>query len=209
MARYRGPVGKISRRLGIGITEKGQRVLNKRSYPPGQHGPGARRRQTSDYGLQLLEKQKARYMYGVLERQFRRIFEKAQRVHGETGAALFTLLERRLDNVVYRLGLATTRSQARQIVSHGHITVNGRKTNIPSFTVKVGDKVAVRPESRRRAYFKNLADSGELNRRNVPDWLRHNAVDQAGEVLTLPRREDAEPGINEQLIVEYYSRRKP
>jgi small subunit ribosomal protein S4 len=206
MARYRGPVGKISRRLGIGITEKGQRILNKRAFPPGQHGPAARRRQVSDYGLQLLEKQKARYMYGVLERQFQRIFEKAQRYPGETGTYLFILLERRLDNVVYRLGLATTRQQARQLVSHGHITVNGRKTNIPSYTVKVGEKIAVRPESRRRTYFKNLVDSGDLNRRNVPDWLRLNAADLAGEVISMPRREDAEPGINEQLIVEYYSR---
>jgi small subunit ribosomal protein S4 len=206
MARYRGPVGKISRRLGIGITEKGQRILNKRPFPPGQHGPSARRRQVSEYGLQLMEKQKARYVYGVLERQFQRIFEKAQRFPGETGAHLFILLERRLDNVVYRLGFATTRQQARQLVNHGHITVNGRKTNIPSFTVKVGDKIAVRPESRRRAYFKNLVDGGELNRRNVPDWLRLNAADLAGEVLSLPRREDAEPDINEQLIVEYYSR---
>ena len=116
------------------------------------------------------------------------------------------MLERRLDNVVYRLGLATTRQQARQLVTHGHITVNGRKTNIPSFTVKVGEKIAVRPESRRRPYFKNLVDSGDLNRRNVPDWLRLSAADLAGEVVTMPRREDAEPEINEQLIVEYYSR---
>lgn len=206
MARYRGPVGKISRRLGIGITEKGQRILGKRAFPPGQHGPTARRRQVSDYGLQLQEKQKARYMYGVLERQFRRIFEKAQRYPGETGTYLFILLERRLDNVVYRLGFATTRSQARQLVTHGHITVNGRKTNIPSYTVKVGEVIAVRPESRRRAYFKNLVDSGDLNRRNVPDWLRLNSADLSGEVVSMPRREDAEPGINEQLIVEYYSR---
>src|SRR5215212_6170626 len=206
MARYRGPVGKISRRLGIGITEKGQRILSKRSFPPGQHGPTARRRQVSEYGLQLLEKQKARYMYGLLEKQFQRTFEKAQRYPGETGAYLFILLERRLDNVVYRLGLATTRQQARQLVTHGHVTVNGRKTNIPSFTVKVGEKIAVRPESRRLTYFKNLVDSGELNRQNIPDWLRFSAADLVGEVVTMPRREDGEPEINEQLIVEYYSR---
>jgi small subunit ribosomal protein S4 len=206
MARYRGPVGKISRRLGIGVTEKGQRILAKRSYPPGQHGPTSRRRQVSDYGLQLLEKQKARYVYGVLERQFRRIFEKAQRFPGETGAYLFILLERRLDNVVYRLGLAATRAQARQLVTHGHVTVNGRKTNIPSYTVKVGEKIAVRPESRRRAYFKNLVDGGELGKTRVPDWLRFNAADLAGEVMSMPRREDAEQGIDEQLIVEFYSR---
>jgi small subunit ribosomal protein S4 len=145
-------------------------------------------------------------MYGVLEKQFRRIFEKAQRFPGETGAYLFILLERRLDNVVYRLGLAATRAQARQLVTHGHITVNGRKTNIPSFTVKVGEKIAVRPESRRRAYFKNLVDGGDLGKARVPDWLRFNAADMEGEVVAMPRREDAEQGINEQLIVEFYSR---
>ncbi len=206
MARYIGPVGKISRRLGIGVTEKGQRILAKRPFPPGQHGPSARRRQVSDYGLQLLEKQKARYIYGVLERQFRRIFEKAQRFPGETGAYLLILLERRLDNVVYRLGFATTRAQARQLVTHGHITVNGRKTNIPSYTVRVGETIAIRPESRRRMYFKNLVDSGALAKHKAPDWLRLNPVDLSGEVVAMPRREDAEPGINEQLIVEFYSR---
>jgi small subunit ribosomal protein S4 len=206
MARYHGPVGKVSRRLGIGITEKGQRILNKRSYPPGQHGPGAKRRQVSDYGLQLMEKQKARYLYGVLERQFRRLFEDASRRTGVTGEYLLSLLERRLDNVVYRLGLATTRNQARQLVNHGHIMVDGRKTNIPSYTVKVGQVISVRPESRRRTYFKNLVDSGELNRYRTPDWLRLNPADVSGQVLALPRREDAEPGINEQLIVEFYSR---
>jgi small subunit ribosomal protein S4 len=206
MARYIGPVGKISRRLGIGVTDKGQRILAKRPFPPGQHGPSARRRQVSDYGLQLIEKQKARYVYGVLERQFRRIFAKAQRFPGETGAYLLILLERRLDNVVYRLGFATTRAQARQLVTHGHITVNGRKTNIPSYTVRVGEVIAVRPESRRRMYFKNLVDSGALAKHKAPDWLRLNPADLSGEIVAMPRREDAEPGINEQLIVEFYSR---
>lgn len=206
MARYHGPVGKVSRRLGIGITEKGQRVLNKRSFPPGQHGPSARRRQISDYGLQWMEKQKARYMYGLLERQFVRVFDKAERMSGVTGENLFMLLERRLDNVVYRLGLAETRMQARQLVNHGHVTVNGRKTNIPSFTVKVGEVIAVRPESRRRAYFKNLVEAGDLGKRRVPEWLRLDANNLSGQVVALPRREDAEQGINEQLIVEFYSR---
>jgi small subunit ribosomal protein S4 len=206
MARYRGPVGKISRRLGIGITEKGQRILDKRSYPPGQHGPNARRRQMSDYGVQLQEKQKARYVYGILEKQFRRTFEKAERMPGVTGANLLILLERRLDNTAYRLGLATTRQQARQIVTHGHVTVNGRKTNIPSFIVRVGDVVAVRPESKRRNYFKNLVESGDLNRRQIPDWLRLDTNTLAGTVVALPRREDAELNIDEQLIVEFYSR---
>lgn len=206
MARYTGPVGKVSRRLGIGITEKGQRILNKRSYPPGQHGPGSRRRQMSDYGMQLMEKQKAKYIYGVLERQFRRIFEQASRRSGVTGEYLLSLLERRLDNVVYRLGLATTRQQARQLVTHGHILVDGRKTNIPSYTVKIGQVITVRPESRRRTYFKNLVDSGDLNKHRAPDWLRLSANDLSGTVVALPRREDAEAGINEQLIVEFYSR---
>ena len=206
MARYHGPVGKVSRRLGIGISEKGQRILNKRATPPGQHGPTARRRQVSDYGQQQLEKQKARYIYGLLERQFRRVFEKAERMPGVTGEMLLVLLERRLDNVVYRLGLAETRMQARQLVNHGHVTVNGRKTNIPSFTTKVGEVVAVRPESRRRAYFKNLVEGGDLGKRRTPDWLRLNAAELSGEVLAMPSREDAEQGINEQLIVEFYSR---
>jgi small subunit ribosomal protein S4 len=188
------------------VTEKGQRVLNKRPFPPGQHGPGARRRQVSDYGLQLLEKQKARYVYGVLERQFHRLFVQASRQSGVTGERLLSLLERRLDNVVYRLGLATTRAQARQLVNHGHITVDGRKTNIPSYTVKVGNVIAVRQESRRRNYFKNLMDDGEFQRYRPPEWLRLNPAEFSGEVMSLPRREDAEQGINEQLIVEFYSR---
>jgi small subunit ribosomal protein S4 len=206
MARYHGPVGKISRRLGIGITEKGQRILNKRSYQPGQHGPTARRRQVSDYGLQLMEKQKVKYIYGLLERQFRRVFEQASRRSGVTGEYLLSLLERRLDNVVYRLGMATTRAQARQLVTHGHVTVDGRKTNIPSYTLKVGQVIAVRPESRRRPYFKNLVDSGDLTKYRAPDWLRLSAADLSGTIVALPRREDAEAGINEQLIVEFYSR---
>ena len=205
MARYRGPIAKISRRLNIALTEKAQKVLNKRPFPPGQHGPSARRRQMSDYGMQLQEKQKARYMYGVLEKQFRNLYARAQRVPGETGAALFMLLERRLDNVVYRMGLGATRQQARQLVAHGHITVNGRKTNIPSFTVRVGEKIAVRVESRKRTYFKTILEANELLHR-APEWMRVVHADLSAEIVALPRREDAEQGINEQLIVEFYSR---
>jgi small subunit ribosomal protein S4 len=205
MARYRGPVGKVSRRLGVGITEKGQRVLSKRPFPPGQQG-GRRRRQISDYGLQLTEKQKARHMYGVLERQFHRLFEHASRQSGVTGENLLSLLERRLDNVVYRLGLADTRAQARQLVSHGHVTVDGRRTNIPSFTVRIGHVVAVREQSRKRTYFRNLVDSGDLGRAPIPEWLRLDIEGLSGEMVALPRREDAERDINEQLIVEFYSR---
>jgi len=205
MARYRGPIAKISRRLNIALTEKAQKVLNKRPFPPGQHGPSARRRQMSDYGMQLQEKQKARYMYGVLEKQFRNLYARAQRVPGETGAALFMLLERRLDNVVYRMGLGATRQQARQLVAHGHITVNGRKTNITSFTVRVGEKIAVRVESRKRTYFKTILEAKELLHR-APEWMRVVHADLSAEIVALPRREDAEQGINEQLIVEFYSR---
>ena len=206
MARYRGPVGKVSRRLGFGITAKGEKILNKRSFVPGQHGPTARNPKTSDFSLRLKEKQKARYIYGMLEKQFSRTFEKARRETGETGLHLFILLERRLDNVVYRLGYAGTRAQARQLVSHGHITVNGRKTNIPSYTVKVGEQIAVRPESMKRPYFKELQEGGGAGRNRVPAWLQFEQSSLTGQIAAMPTREDAEPGINEQLIVEYYSR---
>ncbi len=205
MARYRGPVGKVSRRLGFGISEKGERILSKRPFVPGQHGPTQRKNKTSDYALRLAEKQKARYAYGMLEKQFRNTFEKARRETGETGAHFFILLERRLDNTAYRLGLGKTRQQARQLVTHGHITVNGRVLNIPSYVVKVGDRISVRPQSRQRPYFKDLLENGQPNRR-VPAWLRFEAADLVGDVVAIPTREDAEPGISEQLIVEYYSR---
>jgi small subunit ribosomal protein S4 len=203
MARYRGPVGKVSRRLGYGISEKGARILSKRSFVPGMHGPSANtNKKMSDYALRLAEKQKARFTYGILEKQFRRMFEAAKREPGETGATLFSLLERRLDNVVFRLGWAQSRAQARQLVCHGHVTVNGRKTNIASFSVKVGDQIAIRPESRRRPYFANL--SGTAKSQTSQSWL--SAGEMSGQVIALPRREDAEPDINEQFIVEYYSR---
>lgn len=205
MARYRGPVGKVSRRLGFGISEKGERILQRRPYVPGMHGPNARPKKMSDYALRLQEKQKARYTYGILEKQFRRTFELAKRETGETGAAFFSLLERRLDNTVYRLGLAKTRQQARQLVTHGHIQINGRTTDIASYTVRVGEKITVRPQSRNATYFKDLLENGNPNRR-VPAWLSFSAGELAGQVTALPRREDAEPGINEQLIVEFYSR---
>jgi small subunit ribosomal protein S4 len=205
MARYRGPVGKVSRRLGFGISEKGERILQKRPFIPGMHGPTARNKKQSDYALRLAEKQKARYVYGMLEKQFRRTFEKARREPGETGAHFFALLERRLDNVVYRMGFAKSRQQARQLVNHGHITVNGHTVDIASYFVRVGERIAVKPNSRNRPYFKDLLENGQPNRR-VPAWLRFEVGGIGGDVLALPRREDAEPGISEQLIVEYYSR---
>lgn len=206
MARYRGPVGKVSRRLGFGITEKGERILKKRPNPPGMHGAGTGQKKQSDYALRLAEKQKARYVYGVLEKQFRRTFDEAKRLPGETGSNFFSLLERRLDNVIYRLGLAKSRAQARQLVNHGHVTVNGRKTNIPSYTVKVGQTIAVRPQSRNAKYFKELAEEGITRSQRVPAWLSFDAAAMSAQVLGLPRREDAEPGINDLFIVEYYSR---
>jgi small subunit ribosomal protein S4 len=201
MARYRGPIGKVSRRLGFGITEKGERLLSKRPYPPGMHGHTPNRKM-SDYGIRQQEKQKARYVYGMLEKQFRSTFERARRSGGETGAEFFILLERRLDNTVYRLGWATTRAQARQLVTHGHITVNGRKTDIASYTVSEGDVLSVREQSRKRAYFVQLGENPPSTA--VAPWLRRDGFN--GEVIGTPRREDAEADINEQLIVEFYSR---
>ncbi len=205
MARYTGPVGKVSRRLNLGITEKGQRILSKRPFPPGQHGPNAKRRKVSEYGVRLVEKQKARFMYGVLERQFRNTFDRARRMPGETGENLFSLLERRLDNVVYRMGMATTRAQARQLVNHGHVTVNGVKTDIPSFTVKVGELIAVKDGSRKLTYFQNVSAAGGSGGR-TPAWISLEPNDMAARVVSLPTREDAEQGIRAQLIVEHYNR---
>lgn len=200
-------MGRVSRRLGFGITEKGERILQKRPNVPGMHGPAqaTANKKQSDYSVRLQEKQKARYIYGMLEKQFRRTFDEAKRQTGETGANFFSLLERRLDNVVYRMGLASTRAQARQLVNHGHITVDGRKTDIASFTVKVGNVIAVRPQSRNGAYFKELSEGG-ANRRLVPAWLSYDGAAMSAQVVSLPRREDAEPGINDLFIVEYYSR---
>ena len=205
MARYTGPVGKVSRRLNLGITEKGQRILSKRPFPPGQHGPNAKRRKVSEYGVRLVEKQKARFMYGVLERQFRNTFDRARRMPGETGENLFSLLERRLDNVIYRMGMATTRAQARQLVNHGHVTVNGIKTDIPSFTVKVGELIAVKDGSRKLTYFQNVSAAGGSGGR-IPAWISLEPNDMAARVVSLPTREDAEQGIRAQLIVEHYNR---
>lgn len=205
MARVREPVGRLSRKLGIGVTEKGQRILNRRPNRPGQHGPNSQRKKISEYGKRLLEKQRARYLYGLLEGQFHRTFEKATRMSGATGDNLLSLLERRLDNVVYRLGLAKTRAQARQLVNHGHITVNGHKTDIASYTVKVGQVVAVRPERQEKGYYKLLRDEGRLEQHQVPSWLSFDAATMVAKVVALPTRDEAEQAIDVQLIVEFYS----
>jgi small subunit ribosomal protein S4 len=212
MARYTGPVCKLCRREGEKLFLKGSRCLSpkcaieRRDHPPGQHGHETtfRRGRASDYALQLREKQKVRRIYGVLERQFRRYYREALKRPGMTGATLLTILERRLDNVVYRLGFAASRAQARQLVQHGHFEVNGRRTNIPSFLVRPGDQVEVREGSRKRTFFKDLRDLVED--RPMPDWLDRDISHLAGEVSRYPERSDIEMTINEHLIVEYYSR---
>src|SRR3954454_21349683 len=209
MARYTGPVCRICRRHGLKLFLKGERcfgpkcAIERRNYPPGDHGQ--RRRKLSEYANQLKEKQKSRYIYGVLERQFRKHYATAQRGQGATGVKLLRVLESRLDNVVYRMGFADSRRQARQLVRHGHFMVNGRKTNIPSFLVKSGDLVSVRPESRNRTYF---TDYGEvLNTRRAPDWMSIDSNALSGKILSLPTRDQIEvPTFNEALVVEHYSR---
>lgn len=211
MARYSDAVCKLCRREGQKLFLKGERCLTpkcaveRRNTPPGIHGKKAAfRRKMSDYGMQLREKQKARRVYGVMERQFRRYFKEASRRKGMTGAQLLIILESRLDNVVYRMGFADSRAQARQLVRHGHFDVNGRKTNIPSFQVSLGDVVAVRESSRGTTYFKERGQV--LQRVQTPAWLNLSLANMSGSVVNLPTREDVEIPLNEQLIVEYYSR---
>ena len=214
MARVIGPVCKLCRREGEKLFLKGGRCLSpkcaieKRAYAPGQHGQSGqfKRSRSSDYSLQLREKQKARRIYGVLEKQFRRYFTIAQRSKGLTGAMLLTILESRLDNVVYRLGLAESRAQARQLVQHGHLDVNGVRTDTPAKLVKAGDVISVHASSRRTSYFKTMAKELE-ERPAAPKWLSVDPAGLSGRVLHLPSREEIDLSLNEQLIVEYYSRR--
>ncbi len=212
MARHLDSVCKLCRREGEKLFLKGDRCFSpkcsfeRRSYPPGLHGrQGQFRRKESDYKLQLREKQKVRRLYGVFERQFRRYFRQAQRQKGLTGVNLLIILESRLDNVIYRLGLASSRAQARQLISHGHFSVNDRKTNIPSFQVSVGDVIAVRDKSKKNGFFKEAADSIDAGR--VPDWLSLDTKGLSGRVTNMPTREHVDVTLNEQLIVEYYSSR--
>jgi len=180
-------------------------AIEKKNNPPGMHGRKATfRRKTSDYGLQLREKQKARRVYGVMERQFRRYFSEASRRKGMTGEQLLQLLESRLDNVIYRFGFADSRAQARQLVRHGHISLNGRRTNIPSALVSVGDKITVYETSRSKTYFKDRLQVMQSTR--VPAWLSLDLAAMGGSVVAAPAREDVEIPLNEQLIVEYYNR---
>jgi small subunit ribosomal protein S4 len=208
MARYTGPVCKLCRRENVQLMLKGARCMTdkcavkRRPQAPGMHG--AKRKKVSDFGQQLREKQKARRIYGILERQFRKMYEDARRAEGATGENLLQLLEMRLDNVVYKLGYADSRKQARQLVRHGHFVVNGRKTDVPSFKTKVGDQIELRPASRQKEYFKMVADV--IGKKDVPAWLSQDASQMSGRVLTVPTRTEIDATVEEQLIVEYYSR---
>ena len=202
MARYTGPRVRISRRLGIPIFGP-SKYLERRNYGPGVHGPKSRRKHT-DYGLGLIEKQKLRYYYGLLERQFRGVYEKALRRRGVTGEQMLQILETRLDNVVFHLGLANTRAAARQMVCHGHIQVNGRKVNVPSYALKVNEVITVKNNNvSRQLATKNLEISTS---RAVPDWMSLNKEEFKGVVMRSPTRDEINPIANEQAVVEFYSR---
>ncbi|NVJ47114.1 MAG: 30S ribosomal protein S4 [Cytophagia bacterium] len=201
MARYNGPKAKIARRFNDPIFGH-SKALQKKAYPPGQHGRGRRRKQ-SEYAIQLMEKQKAKYTYGVLEKQFANLFDKASRRSGITGEILLQLLEARLDNMVYRLGIAPTRRAARQLVSHKHVTVNGEIVNIPSYHVQPGDVVAVREKSKS---LELISDSVAANTVQRYPWLEFNKADLAGKMINVPTRDDIPENIKEQLIVELYSK---
>jgi small subunit ribosomal protein S4 len=212
MARHTDPVCKLCRREGAKLFLKGSRcyspkcAIERHEYPPGQHGRETqfRRRRASDYALQLREKQKVRRIYGVMERQFRRYFGQALRRPGLTGSNLLIMLESRLDNIVYRMGFAESRAQARQLVQHGHFTVNGRRTYIPSYILRPGDEIAVREGSHKRKYFKELRDV--MNPHSIPEWLEADPASLSGRVVRQPERAELDMSIKEQLIVEFYSR---
>lgn len=199
MARYTGPRWKLSRRLGISLSGTGKEM--KRPYPPGQHGANQRRK-LSDYGVQLQEKQKLRHMYGLTERQFRRLFGKAGRMQGIHGENFMVLLESRLDNLVYRLGLARTRAQARQLVVHGHVTVNGKKVDRPSYQVKPGDTIGLKEKSRNLEIVKEAIENSNF----LPEYLTFDEEKREGAYVRYPDRSELPSEIDETLIVEFYSR---
>lgn len=201
MARYTGPKTKISRRFGEPILGD-SKALQKKNYAPGQHGRGKKRKQ-SEYAVQLAEKQKAKYIYGILERQFENIFDKASRKKGVTGEVLLQMLEARLDNTVYRLGIAPTRRAARQLVVHKHILVNGDVVNVPSYTLRPGDAVEVREKSKS---LEAITDSLAMQASKRYNWLEWDSSELIGKLINLPPREDIPENINEQLIVELYSK---
>lgn len=201
MARYRGPKSKIARRFKEAIFGP-DKVLEKKNYGPGMHGPNKRRSKQSEYAIQLMEKQKAKYTYGILEKQFENLFKKAHSAKGVTGEVLLQLCEARLDNVVYRLGISPTRRGARQLVTHAHITVNGEVINVPSYHLRSGDKVGVRERSKS---FEAITNSLANNRKSY-DWLAWNTQDMTGTFINTPERTQIPENIKEQLIVELYSK---
>jgi small subunit ribosomal protein S4 len=202
MARYTGPTSKIARKFGEPIFGP-DKYLDRKNFPPGQHGLNKKRKKTSEYGTQLREKQKVKYTYGLLERQFRNLFEKAQSASGVTGLVLLQLLESRLDNVVFRLGVAPSRAAARQLVSHRHVTVNGNVVNIPSFNLRPGDIVGVREKSKS---LEVIVECLGANRRSKLAWLEWDDAQMAGKVMSIPERSEIPEDIKEQLIVELYSK---
>jgi small subunit ribosomal protein S4 len=212
MAKYREPVCKLCRREGEKLFLKGERCLtskcafDRRGYAPGQHGKSSqfRRKRESDYNRQLRAKQKARRVYGILERQFRRYHAVSLKRRGLTGLNLLQILESRLDNVIYRLGFADSRAEARLLVTHGHFTVNGRRTDVPSMLMTPGDVIAVREGSIQRTYFKDL--SAVVENKNVLPWLERDVKNLSGKIVRLPERSEIDSNLHEQLIVEYYSR---
>ncbi len=202
MARYTGPKSRIARKFGDPIFGP-DKHLDRKNFPPGQHGANKKRKKTSEYGTQLREKQKAKYTYGILERQFRNTFEKASRSKGVTGQVLLQLLESRLDNSVFRFGIAPTRASARQLVSHRHITVNGTVVNVPSFQLKPGDIVGVREKSKS---LETIVDSLSSRKYTKLPWLEWDDAQMAGKFMSMPERSDIPEDIREQLIVELYSK---
>jgi small subunit ribosomal protein S4 len=202
MARYKGPRVRISRRFGIPMFGP-TKYLERRNYPPGVHGPKSRRKLT-DYGMGLVEKQKLRYYYGLLERQFRGVYEKALKRRGVTGEQMLQILETRLDNVVFHLGFGTTRAAARQMVGHGHVRVNGRKVSIPSFALKVNDVITVKDTTVSRQMATKALELSTS--RSVPDWLSLSKEEFKGVVMRIPTRDEINPIANEQAVVEFYSR---
>ena len=205
MGQYRGPAVKISRREGVNLTEtpKVQKYMERRPYPPGQHGQ-RRRRKISDYGVRLREKQKLRFFYNMSEKQFSNLFEEANRREGSTGTVFLQLLESRLDNVVYRLGLGNTRRQSRQFVAHGHILVNGKRVDIPSYRVRPGDEISVAPRSRKNSHIQDNLEARKRGK-TLP-WLEFDAEGLKGVFKHLPNREDIVVPVNELQVIEFYSR---
>ncbi len=203
MARYTGPQSKISRRFGVPIFGP-SKALERKNYGPGQHGPKGSRRKQSEYAIALAEKQKLRYQYGLMERQFRRYFQTALTRRGITGEILLQLLETRLDNVVFRLGFANSRAAARQLVSHGHVMVNGRKVDISSFNVRPGDRVTIKDRPSSRSLASRFLELTQIA--PVPEWIEADKENFSGVVNRIPTREEIAPIVNEQLIVELYSR---